>query len=140
VGQKRGSNSEIRYDGLLPDAAPALASTEQGAASIARRLEREAGHQKSEIGDRLQHRVAKEADKTKRKEHRTKSHAKNVLSHRFPHAFRLTAHASSNHFIRPRQHRRWNRQTDLLGGFEIDGCPIGFFLQSKIENRQSKII
>jgi hypothetical protein len=26
----------------------------------------------------------------------------------------------SNHPIRPRQHVRWDRQADLLGGFEID--------------------
>ena len=30
------------------------------------------------------------------------------------------ARLSSNHLIRPRQHIRWDRQADLLGGFEVD--------------------
>ena len=38
----------------------------------------------------------------------------------FPHASCFTAHASPNHFIRPRQHVGWDRQADLLGGFKID--------------------
>jgi hypothetical protein len=32
-----------------------------------------------------------------------------------PHAFRLLSH-----FIRPRQHIRWDCQADLLGGLQID--------------------
>src|SRR5712692_2876112 len=39
---------------------------------------------------------------------------------KFRHASRLTIHPSPNYFVHSHQHVRWNRQADLLGGFQFD--------------------
>src|SRR5258707_10762091 len=75
-------------------------------------------------GRNLRLRLLRLCGTPKHEEHSAKTKDRDFLLHFFslPRSTRHSTPApfSFDHFIRPRQHIRWNRQTDLFCGFQID--------------------